>query len=185
MTGKTLAGKLADVRLYSEGQEMIHSLDNIKKDSRLVSLAFPAAKGAGLLRHRAGSRGIRLRRMGPEGDSERYGQKGHEIVVRYEGLEGGCGFGICKMFLPTAAVVGINLAEDAALITDWRFSGDTIPSAPRSEKTLHFGEDEIRSRLTAWYQPKPWYTKDVLAEYAKLLLSASLGAVTDINLENI
>lgn len=50
MTGKTLAGKLADVRLYSEGQEMIHSLDNIKKDSRLVSLAFPAAKGAGLLR---------------------------------------------------------------------------------------------------------------------------------------
>ncbi|MBP1149643.1 MULTISPECIES: dihydroxy-acid dehydratase [unclassified Methylocaldum] len=137
-------------------------------------------------------------------------QKGDVIVIRYEGPKGGPG--MREMLSPTSAVMGKGLAKDVALITDGRFSGgthgfvvghitpeayaggplaivrngDTITiDAERREITLHLGEDEIRSRLAEWRQPKPRYTKGVLAKYAKLVSSASQGAVTDMNLEDI
>ena len=44
------------------------------------------------------------------------------------------------------------------------------------------GDDEIAARLAKWTQPAPRYTRGVLAKYAKLVSSASLGAVTDLNL---
>jgi dihydroxy-acid dehydratase len=137
-------------------------------------------------------------------------QKGDAIVIRYEGPKGGPG--MREMLSPTSAVMGKGLAKDVALITDGRFSGgthgfvvghitpeayaggplaivrdgDTITiDAEGREITLHLGENEIRSRLASWRQPKPRYTKGVLAKYAKLVSSASQGAVTDMNLEDI
>ncbi|WP_045224825.1 dihydroxy-acid dehydratase [Methyloterricola oryzae] len=133
--------------------------------------------------------------------------KGDVIVVRFEGPKGGPG--MREMLSPTAAVMGKGLAKDVALITDGRFSGGThgfvvghitpeayvggplaivqngdeiTIDAVSRELTLHLPDAEIQSRLAAWTQPAPRYTKGVLAKFAKLVSSASEGAVTDKNL---
>ncbi len=133
--------------------------------------------------------------------------KGDVIVVRFEGPKGGPG--MREMLSPTAAVMGKGLAKDVALITDGRFSGGThgfvvghitpeayvggplaivqngdeiTIDAESRELTLHLADSEIQGRLAAWTQPAPRYTKGVLAKFAKLVSSASEGAVTDKNL---
>jgi dihydroxy-acid dehydratase len=130
--------------------------------------------------------------------------KGDVIVIRYEGPKGGPG--MREMLTPTSAVMGKGLGKDVALITDGRFSGgthgfvvghitpeayvggalaivengDTITiDAENNELTLHVNEHEVARRLDRWKQPAPRYTHGVLAKYAKLVSSASLGAVTD------
>lgn len=130
--------------------------------------------------------------------------KGDVIVVRYEGPKGGPG--MREMLSPTSAIMGKGLGKDVALITDGRFSGgthgfvvghitpeayvggplavvqngDTITiDAEKRELTVHVNEHELARRLEQWQQPAPRYTRGVLAKYAKLVSSASLGAVTD------
>ncbi len=130
--------------------------------------------------------------------------KGDVIVIRYEGPKGGPG--MREMLSPTAAVMGKGLGLDVALITDGRFSGgthgfvvghitpeayvggalaiiengDTITiDADSKELKLHLEDSEINHRLEQWQQPAPRYTRGVLAKYAKLVSSASEGAVTD------
>ncbi|MGZ8152027.1 MAG: dihydroxy-acid dehydratase [Methylovulum sp.] len=130
--------------------------------------------------------------------------KGDVIVIRYEGPKGGPG--MREMLSPTSAIMGKGLGKDVALITDGRFSGgthgfvvghitpeayvggplaiiengDTIAiDAENNELKLHVEEHEIARRLEKWQQPEPRYTRGVLAKYAKLVSSASLGAVTD------
>lgn len=132
---------------------------------------------------------------------------GDVIVVRYEGPKGGPG--MREMLAPTSAVMGKGLGSDVALITDGRFSGGShgfvvghiTPEAQEGgllaivkdgdpitidaeQKTvnLNLSEDEIDARLSQWTPPKPRYQKGVLAKYAKLVNSASLGAVTDADL---
>jgi dihydroxy-acid dehydratase len=130
--------------------------------------------------------------------------KGDVIVIRYEGPKGGPG--MREMLSPTSAIMGKGLGKEVALITDGRFSGgthgfvvghitpeayvggplaviengDTITiDAENNELKLHVDEHEIARRLALWQQPEPRYTRGVLAKYAKLVSSASLGAVTD------
>ncbi len=130
--------------------------------------------------------------------------KGDVIVIRYEGPKGGPG--MREMLSPTSAIMGKGLGKDVALITDGRFSGGThgfvvghiTPEAhvggalaivengdkisidaENNTLTLHVEEAEIATRLEAWTQPAPKYTRGVLAKYAKLVNSASEGAVTD------
>ncbi len=130
--------------------------------------------------------------------------KGDVIVVRYEGPRGGPG--MREMLSPTAAVMGKGLGLDVALITDGRFSGGThgfvvghitpeayeggalaivengdkiTIDAEKKELILHISDEEISQRLKNWQQPKPKYTRGVLSKYAKLVSSASTGAVTD------
>ncbi len=131
-------------------------------------------------------------------------KKGDVIVVRYEGPKGGPG--MREMLSPTSAVMGRGLGKDIALITDGRFSGGshgfvvghitpeayvggplalvkngdhiTIDAKKRSI-SLHVSERELKTRLKNWKQPKPRYKRGVLAKYAKLVSSASEGAVTD------
>ena len=134
-------------------------------------------------------------------------KKGHVIVIRYEGPKGGPG--MREMLSPTSAIMGKGLGKDVALITDGRFSGgshgfvvghvtpeayvggplaivkngDGITiDAERRTLSLDLPTKEIKSRLAKWKQPKPRYTRGVLAKYAKLANSASLGAVTDAGL---
>jgi dihydroxy-acid dehydratase len=129
---------------------------------------------------------------------------GDVVVIRYEGPKGGPG--MREMLAPTAAVMGKGLGDKVALITDGRFSGGThgfvvghitpeafdggllaivesgdtiIIDAEKKSLNLDIDEAEIKKRLDAWRQPKPNYTKGVLAKYAKLTNSASLGAMTD------
>ncbi|MCL7421085.1 MAG: dihydroxy-acid dehydratase [Methylobacter sp.] len=130
--------------------------------------------------------------------------KGDVIVIRYEGPKGGPG--MREMLSPTSAVMGKGLGKDVALITDGRFSGGThgfvvghitpeayvggalaiiengdsiTIDAENNTLTLHVDDQEIARRLAEWRQPAPRYTRGVLAKYAKLVSSASLGAVTD------
>ncbi len=130
--------------------------------------------------------------------------KGDVIVIRYEGPKGGPG--MREMLSPTSAIMGKGLGKEVALITDGRFSGGThgfvvghiTPEAyvggplaivengdkisidaESKNLTLHLEETEIAARLQNWQQPAPKYTRGVLAKYAKLVSSASEGAVTD------
>lgn len=131
-------------------------------------------------------------------------QKGDVIVIRYEGPKGGPG--MREMLSPTSAVMGKGLGKDVALITDGRFSGGThgfvvghiTPeayeggplailqdgdiisiNAKTHQVNVNLSDQEIKDRLKNWKKPAPKYTRGVLAKYAKLVSSASLGAVTD------
>ncbi|HLF97075.1 MAG TPA: dihydroxy-acid dehydratase [Methylococcaceae bacterium] len=134
-------------------------------------------------------------------------KKGDVIVIRYEGPKGGPG--MREMLSPTSAVMGKGLGNEVALITDGRFSGGThgfvvghitpeaqcggplaivrdgdsiTIDAETRALTLHVPDAEIQARLARWTAPVPRYTKGVLAKYARLVSSASEGAVTDATL---
>ena len=129
---------------------------------------------------------------------------GDVIVIRYEGPVGGPG--MREMLAPTSALIGAGLGDSVGLITDGRFSGGTygmvvghvVPEAAvggpialvrhgdtitidaeARALTLHVPESEIAGRRAAWVAPAPRYTRGVLAKYARLVSSASDGAVTD------
>jgi len=133
--------------------------------------------------------------------------KGDVIVIRYEGPRGGPG--MREMLSPTSAVMGAGLGKDVALITDGRFSGGThgfvvghiTPEAfdggplaivqdgdtitidgVKHSLSLDLSAKEIVTRLSKWKKPKPRYQRGVLAKYAKLVSTASTGAVTDSGL---
>ena len=126
------------------------------------------------------------------------------VVIRYEGPKGGPG--MREMLGVTAALVGAGLGDSVALITDGRFSGAThglmaghvAPEAAhggpialvRDGDTIVFdiearrldvviSEEEMNTRLRQWSPPSPRYTTGVMAKYAKLVSSASQGAVTN------
>lgn len=129
------------------------------------------------------------------------------IVVRYEGPKGGPG--MREMLAPTSAIIGAGLGDSVGLITDGRFSGGTYGMvvghvAPEAavggtialvqegdmitidaharKLEVHVSDQELEERKAKWEKPQPRYTKGVLAKYAKLVSSSSVGAVTDLNL---
>jgi len=129
---------------------------------------------------------------------------GEVVVIRYEGPKGGPG--MREMLTPTSAVAGMGLDKSIALITDGRFSGATkgasighvSPEAqeggpiaiveegdiieidiPKRRLSLKISDDEIKNRLAKWTAPAPKIKKGYLALYAKLVSSASKGAVID------
>ncbi len=130
-------------------------------------------------------------------------EAGDVVVIRYEGPQGGPG--MREMLGVTSAIVGAGLGESVALLTDGRFSGATHGLmaghvAPEAAKggpiaavqngdiinmditnrrlDVELSDQDIQSRLTKWTPPKPHYTSGVMAKYAKLVSSASQGAVT-------
>jgi dihydroxy-acid dehydratase len=132
---------------------------------------------------------------------------GHVIVIRNEGPVGGPG--MREMLAPTSAVMGKGLGSSVGLITDGRFSGgshgfvvghitpeaavggpiaivrngDTITiDAVANTLTLDVPAKEIKARLKKWRPKKPKESRGALAKYARLVTSASEGAVTDKNL---
>ncbi len=129
--------------------------------------------------------------------------EGDVVVVRYEGPKGGPG--MREMLSPTSAIKGRGLSN-VALLTDGRFSGgshgfvighvspeaieggpialvednDTITiDAERRQINVELSDDELRRRREQWRAPAPYATRGALAKYAKLVSSASEGAVTD------
>ena len=131
-------------------------------------------------------------------------EPGDVVVIRYEGPAGGPG--MREMLHVTGALVGEGLGDEVALITDGRFSGAThglmvghvAPEAARGgpiaalrdgdtieldveqrELRVLLSDDELAARLAAVVPPPPRYTTGVLARYAKLVSSASEGAVLD------
>lgn len=131
-------------------------------------------------------------------------QKRDVIVIRMEGPKGGPG--MREMLGPTSAVMGLGLGKDVALITDGRFSGgshgfvvghitpeafvggniallrdgdEIVIDAATNRIDVSLSDEELATRRASWVQPEPRYRYGVLAKYAKLVTSASEGAVTD------
>ena len=132
---------------------------------------------------------------------------GDVIVIRYEGPKGGPG--MREMLAPTSAIIGAGLGDSVGLITDGRFSGGTYGMvvghvAPEAAVggaialvaegdsitidahnrllQLNISDAELAIRRANWQPLPPRYTKGVLAKYAKLVSSSSVGAVTDLDL---
>ena len=131
---------------------------------------------------------------------------GDVVVVRYEGPKGGPG--MREMLAVTAAIVGQGLKDSVALITDGRFSGashgmmighaspeafvggtmallrdgDTITiDVEKRSISVELSDSELAGRRKAWMPPAPRYTRGVFAKYAKLVSSASTGAVCTVD----
>ncbi|RMG55748.1 MAG: dihydroxy-acid dehydratase [Acidobacteria bacterium] len=128
---------------------------------------------------------------------------GDVVVIRYEGPKGGPG--MREMLAVTGAIQGAGLGPSVALLTDGRFSGAThglmaghvAPEAavggpiaalrdgdvivfdiPQRRLDVELSEEELKARLDRWSPPPPRYTTGVMAKYARLVSSASRGAVT-------
>ena len=129
---------------------------------------------------------------------------GDVLVIRYEGPRGGPG--MREMLAPTSAIIGKGLGESVGFITDGRFSGGTwgmvvghvapeafvggpialikngdviTIDATKRKIEVHLSAAELKRRRAKWQQPKPRYTTGVMGKFAKLVSSASTGAVTD------
>jgi len=128
---------------------------------------------------------------------------GDVVIIRYEGPKGGPG--MREMLGVTGALQGAGLGETVALLTDGRFSGAThglmaghvAPEAavggpiaavkdgdivvfdiPGRQLRVELSDQEISNRLSGWKAPSPRFETGVMAKYAKLVSSASLGAIT-------
>jgi dihydroxy-acid dehydratase len=132
-------------------------------------------------------------------------EAGDVVVIRYEGPKGGPG--MREMLQVTAALVGAGLGDSVALLTDGRFSGAThgfmaghvAPEAatggpiaaiadgdtivfdiPKRTLNVNLTDAEIQRRLSSWKAPAPRFKTGVMAKYALLVSSSSLGAVTAV-----
>jgi dihydroxy-acid dehydratase len=131
-------------------------------------------------------------------------QPGDVVVIRYEGPKGGPG--MREMLSPTSALIGEGLGDSVGLITDGRFSGGTYGmvvghvapeafvggtialveegdsitiDAEQRLLQLNVAEADLAERRAAWRPPEPRYKRGVLSKYAKLVSTASRGAITD------
>lgn len=129
---------------------------------------------------------------------------GDVVVIRYEGPRGGPG--MREMLSPTGAIMGRGLGDKVALITDGRFSGgshgfvvghispeaadggplallrngDRVTiDAVRRRIDVALTASELKARRRTWKAPRPYATEGVLAKFARVVSSASTGAVTD------
>ena len=130
-------------------------------------------------------------------------KEGDVVVIRYEGPKGGPG--MQEMLAVTGAIMGQDIGDNVMLLTDGRFSGAThgpmighvAPEAAvggpigllrdgdivamdveRRELSVRLSDEEIAQRRLEWKSPPPNYEAGVMAKYAKLVSSASVGAVT-------
>ncbi len=128
--------------------------------------------------------------------------KGDVVIIRYEGPRGGPG--MREMLGPTSAIAGMGMDKEVALITDGRFSGASrgasighvSPEAmeggpiaavregdivaidiPAGKLNIEVSDEEIDKRMREWKAPAPRITKGYLGRYARLVSSASTGAV--------
>ena len=128
---------------------------------------------------------------------------GDVLVLRYEGPVGGPG--MQEMLAVTGAIMGTDIGDEILMITDGRFSGAThgpmighvapeaavggpialirdgdiiTLNAETRELSVNVSDEDMAERARSWTAPLPNYTTGVMAKYAKLVSSASLGAVT-------
>jgi dihydroxy-acid dehydratase len=159
--------------------------------------------GAGRLEHRGPARVFDSEETAFDAVQHQAIRPGDVVVIRYEGPSGGPG--MREMLGVTSALVGAGLGDSVALVTDGRFSGATrgfmvghaAPEAVRGgplailrdgdpividvanrRLDVEISEREMQDRMKEWRAPKPRYATGVLAKYARLVSSASTGAVT-------
>ncbi len=211
VTGKNLASTIRGAKV--KDSNVIRSLDNPYHDTGGLAVLFGNLAPGGSIVKQSAVAPEMLKHSGParifESESEAasaiIGRKikaGEVIVIRYEGPKGGPG--MQEMLTPTAAIKGIGMDKDVALITDGRFSGATTgasighvsPEAmaggpiallrngdiieidiPKKKLHVRLTNAEMKKRLKTWKPPKPKISEGYLARYAKLVTSGSTGAV--------
>ena len=160
--------------------------------------------GAAMMRHRGPARVFDTEEEAFAAVEHKGIVAGDVVVIRYEGPEGGPG--MREMLAVTAALVGAGLGESVALLTDGRFSGATrglmaghvAPEAAkggpiaavregdiiefdleRRTLTVDLSDAEIGQRMAEWTKPAARHTSGVMGKYARLVSSASMGAITN------
>lgn len=212
VTGKTLTENIANAEVLDDS--VIHPLDKpYLKEGGIAILRGNIAPDGAVVKQSAVVPEM-LVHEGParvfESEEEAFDaimggkiNKGDVIVIRYEGPKGGPG--MREMLSPTAALGGMGLDKEVALITDGRFSGGTRGAAighispeaaekgpiaiihegdiiqidmPGRTLNVKLSDEEIQKRLAAWQKPAPKVGgSSYLARYASLVTSASTGAV--------
>ncbi|MEE9275605.1 MAG: dihydroxy-acid dehydratase [bacterium] len=213
VTGKTLAENLEVAPGLKEGQKVIFPVSNPIKKTGHLQILYGNLSPEGAVAKITGKEGERFEGPARVYDSEEDTlgglergeiKKGDVIVIRYEGPRGGPG--MREMLTVTAAIIGVGLGNDLALITDGRFSGGThgfvvghvTPEAQNGgllalvengdtitidavgrTMTLNVPDAEIEERRARWSEPPLRAERGTLLKYARCVSSASEGCVTD------
>uniref|UniRef100_A0A6B2L1E2 dihydroxy-acid dehydratase n=1 Tax=Arcella intermedia TaxID=1963864 RepID=A0A6B2L1E2_9EUKA len=214
VTTKTLAENLASVPSLPDSQKVIMSIKNPIQPNGHIKILRGNLAPEGAVAKITGKEGVKFSGSAIVFDCEEdlltalekgEVQKGHVVVVRYEGPKGGPG--MPEMLKPTAAIMGSGLGKHIALITDGRFSGGshgfiighvcpeaqvggpialvrngdriTIDAESR-EITLDVGKEELEKRRAEWKAPEYKYKSGVLYKFINSVKSASEGCVTDM-----
>jgi len=211
VTGKTVGENIKDKKIFDNN--IIHSANepysnkgglailrgNLAVDGAVVKESAVAKE---MLQHQGPARVFNAEEEAVEAIFGGKINKGDVVVIRYEGPKGGPG--MREMLSPTAAIAGMGLDKDVALLTDGRFSGATrgaaighvspeameggliglveegdIISVDITNKKLELkvSEEEIEIRRKKYIKPQPKITKGYLGRYARLVTSANTGAV--------
>lgn len=213
VTGKTIAENYADAPDFPEGQEIMRPLSNPIKPQGHIQILYGNLALEGSVAKITGKEGEVFEGKAKVFNSEQEANDairankivmGDVVVIRYIGPKGGPG--MPEMLKPTSLIMGANLGNSVALITDGRFSGgthgfvvghitpeaqsggnialvkdgDTIRiDAVTNRLDVLISEEELAARR-ATYVPRPLVaTNGVLYKYAKTVATASNGCVTD------
>ena len=214
ITGKTLNENLDNISLLNTNQDIIRPISNPLKRTGHIRILKGNLAMEGAVAKITGKEGLTFRGEAKVFNSENEANsgiknglvtKGNVIVIRYVGPKGGPG--MPEMLKPTAAIVGVGLGKDVALITDGRFSGGTHGfvvghispeaqvgglialvedgdfisiDADKNIISLEVDTQILESRKLNWKQPELKVQKGILYKYSKSVTSASLGCITDI-----
>jgi dihydroxy-acid dehydratase len=219
--GMSVARRVDSVRDFSEATlgfnpaDCIREVENAYSKQGGLVILYGNLAPQGAVVKAAGVSPKMLKHSGPavifEAETEAYQgivsgkvKPGDVVVIRYEGPRGGPG--MQEMLAPTAAIQGVGLGDQVALITDGRFSGGTAgacighvsPEAaaggpigliepgdiveidiPAHSLSVRLSEEELAERKQKWTPPEPRFKTGYLAKYARLATSADTGAVLD------
>ncbi len=211
VTGRTI-GEEAARATETPGQQVVRPLANpLKETGGLVILrgnlapegAVVKVAGHNRQHHRGPARVFDSEKAALDAVLHGSIRAGDVVVIRYEGPAGSPG--MPEMLAVTAALVGQELGDTVALMTDGRFSGAThgfmaghvspeaarggpiaalregdvvVFDVPSRRLDVELSDAQLAERLAGWTPPTPRYATGVMAKYAKLVSSAALGAVT-------
>jgi dihydroxy-acid dehydratase len=208
VSGKTLFEEIRDAKETPGQSVIRPLANPLKKDGGLAILRGSLAPegcvvklvGHERLLHTGPARVFDSEESAFEAVQQQKIKPGDVVVIRYEGPKGGPG--MREMLAVTGALVGQGISETIALITDGRFSGAThglmvghvAPEAANGGPIAFIRDGDIitldvrarrldvdanlEERRAGWQPPAPHYKTGVMAKYAKLVSSASEGAVT-------
>ncbi len=213
VSGRTVSENLSEIKINQSSINVVGEFSSPYQDSGGITILRGSLAPDGSVLKSSASKIRKHRGPARVFDSEDEAFKavldhqiknGDVVVIRLEGPKGGPG--MREMLAVTAAIVGQDLGESVALITDGRFSGATrgmmvghvSPEAyvggpialvedgdsisidvVSGKMDLLVEENEIKERKLKWKQPDPKHKKGLLAQYAKLVTSASRGAVLE------
>ena len=211
VTGKNVEENIRETRIFDH--EVIHYASypyrhrgglvvlsgNLAPAGAVVKQAAVATE---IMCHQGPARVFDSEEAAIESIKKREIRKGDVVIIRYEGPKGGPG--MREMLAPTAAIAGLGLDRDVALLTDGRFSGGTrgacvghiSPEAaeggtialveegdlieidiPEKKLSLKVDKKTLEERAKKWKEPPPKIKKGYLHRYAQLVSSAATGAI--------